>query len=136
MGKLIWKACQRNCSWSKHLHLFCWFNNQDIHLLNIINSNWINAKYHQMVWVLKRIVFKSHLFSAMSWKSTFEPRSYCAPYLEIHKSSIQLGMPTYNTIILNDVFWLRLLFKFLITQWNIFFCRKDYESLQSSCDVF
>ena len=86
MGKLIWKACQRNCSWSKagdpHLHLFCWFNNQDIHLLNIINSNWINAKYHQMVWALKRIVFKSHLFSPMSWKSTFEPRSYCAPYLK------------------------------------------------------
>ena len=47
-----------------------------------------------MVWVLRRIVFKLHLFSPMSWNSTFEPRSYCAPYLEIHRRSIQLYLYT------------------------------------------
>ena len=47
-----------------------------------------------MVCVLKRIIFKLHLFSPMSWNSTFEPRSYCAPYLEIHRRSIQLYLYT------------------------------------------
>ena len=43
--KLIWKACQRNCIWSKA---------GDIYLLNfqidIINNNWIDAKHHQMAF--------------------------------------------------------------------------------------
>ena len=52
----------------------------------------VNSDVNKTVWVLKRIIFKTQLFSVMSRKSTFEPRSYCAPYLEIHRSSIQVDL--------------------------------------------